>query len=47
MGDFRFGYVMNYVLKYEELRPDANGGKRVALSEGQFEQPELRRRQGQ
>ncbi|BDX06233.1 TonB-dependent receptor plug domain-containing protein [Planctobacterium marinum] len=42
MGDFRFGYVMNYVLKYEELRPDANGGKRVALSEGQFEQPEIR-----
>lgn len=41
-GDFRFGYVMNYVLEYEELRPDATGGKRVALSEGQFEQPEVR-----
>ncbi|MCC2604498.1 TonB-dependent receptor plug domain-containing protein [Planctobacterium marinum] len=42
MGDFRFGYVMNYVLEYEELRPDADGGKRVALSEGEFEQPEIR-----
>lgn len=42
MGDFRFGYVMNYVLNYEELRPDADGGKRVALSEGEFEQPEIR-----
>jgi outer membrane receptor protein involved in Fe transport len=42
MGDFRFGYIMNYVLEYEELRPDASGGKRVALTEGQFEQPEIR-----
>lgn len=41
-GDFRFGYVMNYVLEYEELRPDATGGQRLALQEGQFEQPEVR-----
>ncbi|MCW8109413.1 TonB-dependent receptor [Alteromonas ponticola] len=41
-GDFRFGYVMNYVLKYEEFRPNATGGKRLFLQEGEFEQPELR-----
>lgn len=42
MGEFRFGFVMNYVLKYEEFRPDANGGQRLNLSEGEFEQPEIR-----
>lgn len=42
MGDFRFGYVMNYVLKYEEFRPDVDGGRRLALREGEFEQPEVR-----
>jgi len=42
MGEFRFGFVMNYVLKYEEFRPDADGGKRLNLSEGEFEQPEVR-----
>ena len=42
MGDFRFGFVMNYVLKFEEFRPDADGGKRLNLSEGEFEQPEIR-----
>ncbi|MFQ3207637.1 MAG: iron complex outermembrane receptor protein [Glaciecola sp.] len=42
MGEFRFGFVMNYVLKYEDFRPDANGGQRLNLSEGQFEQPEVR-----
>lgn len=41
-GDFRFGYVMNYVLNFEEFRPDADGGKRLALQEGEFEQPEVR-----
>jgi outer membrane receptor protein involved in Fe transport len=41
-GEVRLGYVLNYVLEYEELRPDATGGSRVALSEGQFEQPEVR-----
>ncbi|GAA0855032.1 TonB-dependent receptor [Aliiglaciecola litoralis] len=42
MGSFRFGFVMNYVLKFEEFRPDADGGKRLNLSEGEFEQPEVR-----
>lgn len=42
IGDFRLGYILNYVLDYEDLRPDANGGQRVNLSEGQFEQPEVR-----
>lgn len=42
MGEFRFGFVMNYVLKYEEFRPSADGGKRLNLSEGEFEQPEVR-----
>ena len=42
MGQFNFSYVMNYVLDFEELRPDASGGKRVNKTEGQFEQPELR-----
>lgn len=41
-GDFRFGYMINYVLKYEEFRPDANGGSRLATQEGDFEQPEIR-----
>ncbi|MBF7073466.1 TonB-dependent receptor [Glaciecola sp. MH2013] len=42
VGEFRFGFVMNYVLKYEEFRPDAEGGVRLNLSEGEFEQPEVR-----
>lgn len=42
MGDLRFGFIMNYVLKFEEYRPDADGGKRLNLSEGEFEQPEVR-----
>ncbi len=42
VGDFKFRFAMNYVLKYEELRPDANGGQRISLQEGQFEQPEVR-----
>lgn len=41
-GDFRFSYKMNYVLKFEEFRPDADGGKRLNKSEGEFEQPEVR-----
>ncbi len=41
-GDFRLGYVLNYVLDFEEFRPDADGGKRLATSEGDFEQPEIR-----
>ncbi|MFT4939723.1 MAG: iron complex outermembrane receptor protein [Paraglaciecola sp.] len=41
-GEFNFAYVMNYVLDFEELRPDADGGKRIAKQEGDFEQPEVR-----
>ena len=41
-GRFNFSYVMNYVLDYEELRPDGNGGQRTSVSEGDFEQPEIR-----
>ena len=35
-------FVMNYVLKYEEFRPAADGGQRLFKSEGEFEQPEFR-----
>lgn len=42
MGDFNFGYILNYVLNFEEFRPDANGGQRLNLQEGEFEQPEIR-----
>jgi outer membrane receptor protein involved in Fe transport len=37
MGEFRFGFVMNYVLKFEEFRLG-----RLSLSEGEFEQPKVR-----
>jgi len=42
MGDFNFGYILNWVLEYEDLRPDGNGGQRVNRQEGDFEQPEMR-----
>jgi len=42
IGKFDFSYVLNYVLEYEELRPNGTGGKRVNKSEGDFEQPEMR-----
>ncbi len=42
MGQFDFSYVLNYVLEFEELRPDGAGGKRLNKSEGDFEQPEIR-----
>jgi len=42
MGKLDFSYVMNYVLEYEDLRPDGAGGQRVNRSEGEFEQPEIR-----
>ncbi len=42
MGKFDFSYILNYVLDYEELRPDGAGGKRVNKVEGDFEQPEMR-----
>ena len=41
-GDFQFSFAMNYVLSYEDYRPDADGGQRLNLSEGEFEQPEVR-----
>lgn len=42
MGVFKFSYIMNLVLDYEDLRPDATGGQRVNRTEGDFEQPEMR-----
>lgn len=42
VGEFKFDFVMNYVLKYEEFRPGSDGNKRLNLKEGQFEQPEVR-----
>ena len=42
MGDFGFSYAVNYVLKYEDKRPAADGGQRLFKQEGDFEQPELR-----
>lgn len=37
MGSFNFGFAMNYVLNYEEYKAG-----RLAVQEGQFEQPEIR-----
>jgi len=37
MGEFKFGYVLNYVLEYEERRLG-----RLEAQEGDFEQPEMR-----
>lgn len=42
IGDFKFSYVMNYMLEYEDKRPDGNGGQRIDTEAGDFEQPELR-----
>ncbi len=42
IGSLGFSYVLNYVLDYEELRPDGFGGQRIHESEGDFEQPEMR-----
>lgn len=47
-GDFRFGYVLNYVLDFAEYRPQLNddgslsANKRLKTEEGEFEQPEVR-----
>jgi outer membrane receptor protein involved in Fe transport len=41
-GDIKLSYVLNYVTNFEELRPDGNGGQRVDVSEGGFEQPQFR-----
>ena len=49
MGDFKFGYVLNYVLEYSEYRPQigddgevSTSSRRLATEEGEFEQPEVR-----
>jgi len=42
MGEFKFGYVLNYVLDYEDRRPGENGGSRIEAEAGDFEQPEMR-----
>jgi outer membrane receptor protein involved in Fe transport len=42
MGEFKFSHVFNYVVKYEDKRPDNNGGYRINIEEGGFEQPQYR-----
>ncbi|MGB0895126.1 MAG: TonB-dependent receptor plug domain-containing protein [Parashewanella sp.] len=42
MGEFRLGYTLNYVLNFEDRRPDGKGGYRVETKEGGFEQPKVR-----
>lgn len=48
MGDFDFGFVMNYLLDLEEIRPgldndgDGTPDPRVDTVEGDYEQPEIR-----
>jgi len=41
-GEIRFSYVLNYVLEYEDKRPDTDGGQRINVQEGDFEQPQFR-----
>ncbi len=41
-GDFKFTYVVNYVLEYEDSRPNADGSFRIDTQAGDFEQPEVR-----
>ncbi len=42
MGEFKFNYALNYILKYEDKRPDVDGGQRINLEVGDFEQPKAR-----
>jgi outer membrane receptor protein involved in Fe transport len=47
VGEFKIGYTLNYVLKYEDTRPTANadgsqGPRRLDTEAGDFEQPEFR-----
>ncbi len=42
VGEFTFSYVLNYVVEYEDKRPDADGGQRINVQEGNFEQPQFR-----
>jgi len=41
-GEFKFSYVLNYVLEFKDSRPNADGSMRVDTKEGDFEQPEIR-----
>ncbi|MEX2961206.1 TonB-dependent receptor plug domain-containing protein [Microbulbifer sp. TYP-18] len=41
-GSFGFSYVLNYMLSYEDRRPDADGGTRVDREAGDYELPEMR-----
>ena len=41
IGEFKFSYVINYVLSYEDARPDGDS-MRIDTREGDFEQPEVR-----
>jgi len=42
VGEFKFSYALNYVLSYEDARPNADGFMRIDTQEGDFEQPEVR-----
>jgi outer membrane receptor protein involved in Fe transport len=42
IGEFQFTYALNYVLSYEDARPNADGSMRIDTREGDFEQPEVR-----
>jgi len=42
VGEFKFSYILNYVLEYKDKRPDADGGQRINVQEGDFEQPQFR-----
>jgi outer membrane receptor protein involved in Fe transport len=47
VGEFKFAYTLNYVLKYEDTRPTTNddgspGPRRLDIEAGDYEQPEFR-----
>jgi len=42
IGEFKFTYALNYVLSYEDARPNPDGSMRIDTQEGDFEQPEVR-----
>ena len=42
LGEFKFTYALNYVLSYEDARPNPDGSMRIDTQEGDFEQPEIR-----
>jgi outer membrane receptor protein involved in Fe transport len=42
IGEFKFTYALNYVLSYEDVRPNPDGSMRIDTQEGDFEQPEVR-----